>query len=132
MKKSAAKVKATIIYNAPSRKEDVLSNIPPKLNYLARHELSGDWIVPLQKSGNYTISYIQEGRALIKIGKKKYKAKKGSIFIYKPHQAYSGESVKNYHYQTISIQVDFADEEFHHRAVKSGCVTRISLRVRRW
>ncbi|OGF50203.1 MAG: hypothetical protein A2231_01840 [Candidatus Firestonebacteria bacterium RIFOXYA2_FULL_40_8] len=120
MKKPTAKVKATLLYTAPSWKENSLSTVPPRLNYLAKHELSGDWVVPLQKSDNYTISYIQEGKAIIKIGKKRFKAEKGCIFIYKPHQIYGGESVKNYHYQTISIQVDFADEEFHHKAIKSG------------
>lgn len=119
-KKPTAKVKATLLYTVDPAKDNILANIPPKLNYLAKHELNGDWVVPRQKTDHYTISYIQEGKALITIGKEKFKAKKGCIFIYKPHQVYSGESVKNYHYQTISIQVDFADEDFHHKAEKTG------------
>lgn len=120
MKKPAAKVKRTTLYTVDPSGDNVLSNIPPKLNYMAKHELAGDWVVPLQSSGNYTISYIQDGKAIIKIGKKSFRAKKGCIFIYKPHQTYSAESVKNFKYQTISIQVDFADEDFHHKAEKSG------------
>ena len=120
MKKPAAKVKRTALYTVDPSREDILSNIPPKLNYMAKHELNGDWTVPLQSSANYTISYIQDGRATIKIGKKSFNAKKGCIFIYKPHQTYSAESVKDFKYQTISIQVDFADEEFHHKAKDAG------------
>lgn len=119
-KKPEAKVKATVLYTPDPSGKDILSNIPPKLNYLAKHELNNDWVVPLQKSDNYTLSYIQEGKAIIKVGKKRFNAKKGDIFIYKPHEIHGGESVKNYPYKTMAIRIDFADEVFHHKMEKAG------------
>ena len=106
------------LFDIKENQADDLFEVPPRLTNLEKHGLTGDWNVKMQASGEHVLSYMQEGRASIIVGGKKYKGEKGDIFLYRPHEKHGGKAVNNHEYKTVMFRIDFADEKLHHEMLK--------------
>lgn len=98
-----------VVYKAPDTPDNPLMGIPPRVCYVGRHELNGEWQVKPQFSDEYSLSYIQEGKAVITVRGIEYSAEEGDILLYRPHEIHWGKAFENYPYKTVILRVDFAD-----------------------